>query len=537
MASSMSSQDPMNSEYPNQLASDTPNVSVSKKADTVLPDEAGKSIGKTGTMTGVSQEALGVTIKSFSIEEHALLLKAVKDIQEVKAKVRKWLSKHARGKNQGKVAKRWMGPMEFNFFARVKNDIWQSLTDEERQKYRKIAGWWNRDGPDEATKSIIADKQAGLCLTAFAQEIWTSLGVWLHIFASFLCESRQIACTQLDFNAQIGGGMSYTQKNPKYQQAGITLDNWPDPAAGDAPATAKPIGHFTKPFMPLKFNKYSEPLIPELPEKTHYTYWQDLARSFFSRHWSGGTSKVTWKRTIENPHACIPEECLPDDVLKYFLEPSDLKQLEGKLLFIALYNIQQKTNMEEKPAFQFSHWYSQSGKYSESAPREISLEIPNYLVTGDRVVNVAVMDKTVLPDCIQSSPNAVDKTKKKSCKPKPRMKENKPQVEPELEPELELEHEAESLVDFQANGADSQDNDIKDDDFEDNENEWLDFDGLEDLHRLSPVVWVNSIKEKSLDAEGSLDSITVDTIQQPMDVGTKQGLSDIPIDPELLKEV
>ncbi|PPQ79184.1 hypothetical protein CVT26_000456 [Gymnopilus dilepis] len=396
-------------------------------------------------------DGLNVTIESFSQAERALLSGAVSDIQlsvsqlqrtkiikqvetnilalpsnatlkgedrkKVEVKVRKWLSTHARQRFPGKSSIRWNGPAvmyeqdksrvtdrqnalyqaslgrgktdcrPFDFFQVARREVWEELTEDEKKKYVGIAVAWNASGPDAAVKAAKAEKNVGLKVAAFCQEMWNSFGARFFMYAAFKRDNGQIAGCQIDFNNRIANGKSYIENNTNCHETGITLEDWVQhnatyysPGESMTPVPTKSVGRTKKPLMHLELNKFGEPIIPTIPEKPTRVFLQELMRSFFSRHWmlaSGGEKdEVAWLKLRSNPRSCIPEAYMPEDITKLLIKPCDLKVEDGKRIFAFLFDLQSKTDTEVEPAFRFSHWYTPSGNLKSADERRLTTEIP-----------------------------------------------------------------------------------------------------------------------------------------------------------------
>ena len=83
------------------------------------------------------------------------------------------------------------------------------------------------------------------------------------------------------------------------------------------------------------------------------------------------SSIFPWAIFLPLAQQCIDQEYISDNILELLDEASKLRQEESLKILQALYNIQQKTDMELTPAFQFFHFVSRKSGIMEAEPQKL----------------------------------------------------------------------------------------------------------------------------------------------------------------------
>ena len=142
-------------------------------------------------------------------------------------------------------------------------------------------------------ESRAAEKQAWKYTKKFADDMYRSLGVCYLFLAAMETSTGTVNTGLMDFNDRLGGGSSYTSKNPKWKTEGIDLDGWNDhnrdyySRAVDFPEVS--TKNLPRTLIHLDRNEFGEPILPNplfVPNRQAACPWrQALVCAFLSYHY------------------------------------------------------------------------------------------------------------------------------------------------------------------------------------------------------------------------------------------------------------
>lgn len=150
--------------------------------------------------------------------------------------------------------------------------------------------------------SRLAGKHLAKEFVNFAGAMWRKYGARLFAMVAFENPEGQLVGGHLDYNENFGGGKDYVKENDKFEEAGITPNDWlmhnqtyysPARSNSNNPqlqvATAPPKISSGRPSFYLARNKYGEPILPDMTKvNRNRDKVSPILRSFLNIHW--GTS-------------------------------------------------------------------------------------------------------------------------------------------------------------------------------------------------------------------------------------------------------
>ncbi|KAF6751345.1 hypothetical protein DFP72DRAFT_850967 [Ephemerocybe angulata] len=210
----------------------------------------------------------------------------------------------------------------FNFFQKALTIEWKKLSEEEQEKYHKLAIKWRKRGPNEEEKRRLAQYKLAEVMTEFCQNLYKQMGVRLVSLASFTDTKGQLGITTLDFNNKIDGGRSFKSGAKRWWQ-----DSNPELAYGNfivATKSGEAPGATDTKALVLKRNEYGEPILPD-PKKvprgsTAHRYYVKLLRAYVRGFYATArdvkpTSRLAappWGVLSRDIRSLIDEEYFPE---------------------------------------------------------------------------------------------------------------------------------------------------------------------------------------------------------------------------------
>ncbi|KAJ3533952.1 hypothetical protein NMY22_g7127 [Coprinellus aureogranulatus] len=118
-------------------------------------------------------------------------------------------------------------PTPFYFFQRALTAEWRALTDEAREEYEEKAIQWRMEGPSDAARKELAEKDACHVIRSIAHDLYRQMGVRIFVLASYEDTNDELIAVSLDFNNELGSnGQSYKKGARSYLERIDLLSNY-----------------------------------------------------------------------------------------------------------------------------------------------------------------------------------------------------------------------------------------------------------------------------------------------------------------------
>ncbi|RXW12525.1 hypothetical protein EST38_g13329 [Candolleomyces aberdarensis] len=229
---------------------------------------------------------------------------------------------------------------QVKYFQTALSNVYGRLPPTVKKSYERQAVEWKLKGPDDATKRKLAEKYLPRLTRHFAETIHKQMGVRLAMLVTYVVPNGNTAVSFVDYTEDFGG-RSFSKDFAVELEKSAILTHWGAYAKGeftndqesDAPEEAQ-IRKRGKPLIKLELNKYGEPKIPDpsvIPAgEQPNQYLPRLIRNIVIYNYARSCNREPkdvgppWGKMVENVRNYIGPEYLPDELVPYWKEPTNI---------------------------------------------------------------------------------------------------------------------------------------------------------------------------------------------------------------------